>query len=100
MLGVLGKYCHVGCEYLHSVANSHCSHPTCKRIHPRFPPISQHQSQVGAVNGDDEARHSSTSSDIYYRSSDANKCVNELSRMRDDIGDWQCAKGAETLGCP
>jgi hypothetical protein len=100
VLGVLAKYRHVGREYLHSVTNSHCGDPTGKRIHPGFTSISQYQGQVGAVYSDDETRHSGAGSDIHDRPSNANKGINKLARMRNDIRDWQCAKSAETLGCP
>jgi hypothetical protein len=66
VLGALAKYRYVAREHLHSVANSHCSHPAGKCIHPGFTAISQHQSQVGAVYGDDETRHSSAGSDIHH----------------------------------
>jgi hypothetical protein len=100
VLGVLAKSSHVGRQHLHSVANSHCGHPASKRIHPGFASISQHQSQVRAVNGNDETWHSGPRSDIHDRPSNANKGVYKLARMRNDIRDWQCAESAETLGCP
>jgi hypothetical protein len=100
VLGALTKYYDVGREHRDSVANSHCGHPAGKCIHSCFTSISQHQSQVGAVYGNDEARHSGPSSDVHNQPSNANKGIYKLARMCNDIRDWQCPEGAETLGCP
>jgi hypothetical protein len=78
VLGALAKYRHVTSEHLYSVANSHCGYPAGKGIHAGFTSISQNQSQVGTVHGDDEARHSGPSSDIHDRPSDADKSINKL----------------------
>jgi hypothetical protein len=100
MLGVLAKYRYVAGQHLHSVAKSHCGDPAGKCIHPGFTSVSQYQCQVGAVDSDDKTRYSGPRSDIHYRPSDTNKGINKLPRMCNDVRDWQCAKGAETLGCP
>jgi hypothetical protein len=100
VLGALAKYRHVAGQHLHSIANSHCGHPAGECIHAGFTSISQYQSQVGTVYCDDEAGHSGPSSNIHNRPGNANKRINKLSRMGNDLRDWQCTKGAETLGCP
>jgi hypothetical protein len=100
VLRTLTKYRDVGREYLYPVANSHCGYPAGKCIHPGFASISQHQHQVGAVHGNNETRHTSTSSDIHNRTRDAYKRINKLPRMCNDVRDWQCTKGAKTLRGP
>jgi hypothetical protein len=100
VLEALAKYRHVASQHLHSITDSHCGDPAGKCVHAGFASISQYQSQVRAVYSDDEARYSGPCADIHNRPSDANKRINKLSRMGNDIRDWQCAKGAETLGCP
>jgi hypothetical protein len=93
------KYRHVGCEHLDSITNSHCDDPAGKCIHPCFTSISQYQSQVWTVYSDDEAWHTSASSDIHDCPGDAYKGVNKLARMSNDIRNWQCAESTETLRC-
>jgi hypothetical protein len=97
--GILTKYRNVCREHLDSVANSHCGDPPSQCVHPGFTSISQHQSQVRAVYSDDEAWHTSACSDIHDCPGNADKGVNKLARMRNDIRNWQRAEGAETLRC-
>jgi hypothetical protein len=78
MLEALAKCRYVAGQHLHSVTDSHCGHPAGKCIHAGFASISQYQSEVGAVCGDDEAWHSGPCSDIHYRPSDTNKGINKL----------------------
>jgi hypothetical protein len=78
MLRALTKYCDIGREHRHSVANSHCGDPASKCIHPRFTAICQYQYKVWAVDGDDEARYARASSDIHNGAGNASEGINKL----------------------